>query len=73
MTIEFQILVWSTILGLVQIILAAHFASHQYGYRWAASSRDQIMPPLQGVAGRLNRALYNFLETFPFFVTAVLV
>jgi uncharacterized MAPEG superfamily protein len=31
------------------------------------------MPPLQGVAGRLNRALHNFLETFPLFVAAVLM
>ncbi len=31
------------------------------------------MPPLTGVAGRLERALRNFLETFPVFVAAVLV
>ena len=31
------------------------------------------MPPLTGVAGRLARALANFLETFPFFAALVLV
>jgi uncharacterized MAPEG superfamily protein len=31
------------------------------------------MPPLQGVGGRLQRALHNFVETFPFFAAAVLI
>ena len=31
------------------------------------------MPPLQVVAGRLQRALHNFLETFPLFAVAVLI
>ena len=30
-------------------------------------------PPLRGVAGRLDRALRNFLETFPLFAAVVLV
>src|SRR5918996_1631217 len=55
----------SVVLGIVQIIAASHAASLQRGYRWSASPRDETMPPLQGVAGRLNRALRNFLETFP--------
>jgi uncharacterized MAPEG superfamily protein len=31
------------------------------------------MPPLTGVAARLERALRNFMETFPLFAAAVLV
>jgi uncharacterized MAPEG superfamily protein len=31
------------------------------------------MPPLKGIAGRVDRAGINFLETFPIFATAVLV
>lgn len=31
------------------------------------------MPPLTGVGSRLERALRNFLETFPVFVAAVLL
>jgi uncharacterized MAPEG superfamily protein len=31
------------------------------------------VPPLTGIAGRLERALGNFLETFPAFVAAVLL
>ena len=30
------------------------------------------MPPLKGVAGRVDRALINFSETFPFFAVLVL-
>jgi uncharacterized MAPEG superfamily protein len=31
------------------------------------------MPPLTGVAARLERALRNFMETFPLFAAAVLI
>ena len=62
----------SVMLGIVQILAASHAASLQRGYRWSASPRDETMPPLQGVAGRLNRALRNFVETFPLFAAVVL-
>ena len=61
------------VLGLVQIIAASHAASLQRGYRWTSGPRDEPTPPLRGVAGRLDRALRNFLETFPLFVAVVLV
>ncbi|WP_373420486.1 MAPEG family protein [Mesorhizobium sp. L48C026A00] len=61
----------SCVLCLVQIVVSSHAASLQRGYRWTASSRDAEVPPLTGVAGRLERALRNFLETFPVFVAAV--
>ena len=60
------------VLGLLQIIAASHAASFQRGYRWSASSRDEPVAPLIGKAGRLDRALRNFLETFPLFAAAVL-
>jgi uncharacterized MAPEG superfamily protein len=72
-TLELDVLVASAILGLVQILLQAHSASWQLGYAWAASPRDEVRPPLTGVAGRLERALRNYLETFPLFAVAVLV
>jgi uncharacterized MAPEG superfamily protein len=72
MTIELKILAWSVVLGLVQIILSAHAASLQVGYRYTATARE-ARPPLTGVAGRLERALRNFLETFPLFAAAVLL
>ncbi|TIT70422.1 MAG: hypothetical protein E5W51_01660, partial [Mesorhizobium sp.] len=55
----------------IHIVLASHSASFQRGYRWTASARDAEVPPLTGVAGRLERALRNFVETFPVFVAAV--
>lgn len=73
MTTELQILALSCVLGLAQIVLAAHTASLQRGYRWAATARDAPVPPLAGVAGRLERALRNYLETFPLFAAAVLI
>jgi uncharacterized MAPEG superfamily protein len=73
MTFELKMLAFSVILGFVQIVLASHAKSLQYGYRWTASARDQPQPPLGKVAGRLDRAAANFLETFPFFVAAVLI
>jgi uncharacterized MAPEG superfamily protein len=72
MTIEFKFLALSVVLGLLQIIAASHAASFQRGYRWSASSRDEPVAPLIGKAGRLDRALRNFLETFPLFTAAVL-
>jgi uncharacterized MAPEG superfamily protein len=72
MTLELKILAWSIVLGLVQILLSAHAASLQVGYRYTATARE-ARPPLTGVAGRLERALRNFLETFPLFAAAVLL
>jgi uncharacterized MAPEG superfamily protein len=72
MTLELKILALSVILGLIQIVLASHTASLQRGYLWTASSRDEPAPPMTGVAGRLERALDNFAETFPLFAAAVL-
>jgi uncharacterized MAPEG superfamily protein len=55
------------------LIAASHLISHQYGYRWTAGNRDEAMPPLIGMVGRVDRATTDFLETFPFFAVAVLV
>ena len=73
MTFELRILALSVVLGLVQIVLASHAASLQRGYLWTAGSRDEAVPPLTGIAGRLERALRNFVETFPLFAAAVLI
>ena len=73
MTFELKMLAISIILGFVHIVLASHAKSWQYGYRWTASARDESQPPLGRVAGRLDRAATNFLETFPFFAAAVLM
>ena len=73
MRVELQMLALSSALGLGQIVLSSQAASIRYGYRWAASARDQAMPPLSGVPARLERAFRNFMETFPLFTAAVLI
>ena len=71
MSVELRLLVWSVLLGFVHIIASSHAKSWQRGYRWTAGARDEVLPPLTGVAGRLERALSNYLETFPFFAALV--
>ena len=73
MTTELWLLVASVILGLVQLIAASHLISFQYSYRWTASSREDAVPPLRGLANRVDQATTNFLETFPFFAALVLL
>ena len=72
MTVELTLLALCVGLGFVHIVVASHSASLQRGYRWSASARDEPMEPLRGVAGRLDRALKNYLETFPLFAAVVL-
>lgn len=72
MTTELCMLLWSVVLGLVQIALAATCSVGQRGLGWAAGARDAVKPPLGGIGGRLDRARANFLETFPLFAAAVL-
>src|SRR5882724_11531169 len=73
MTIELQMLALSIVLGFVHIIAAVRAVTRQYGSKWNTGARDEAMPPLNPLAGRLTRARDNFLETFPFFVAAVLI
>ena len=60
------------IIGIVTLFWAAATARGQQNLAWAAGSRDEAMPPLTGVAARLERAFRNFMETFPFFAAALL-
>lgn len=72
MTIELQMLVWSIVLGLVHIAISATFTTLHRGISWNAGARDGEPKPLNVVAGRLDRASRNFLETFVFFAAAIL-
>jgi uncharacterized MAPEG superfamily protein len=72
MAIELYLLGATLILALVQILLAAHVRTPQYGIKWNAGPRDEAMPPLQPLAGRLQRAQANLFETLPLFIGALL-
>ncbi len=69
--LELKLLGAAVIIGLVQLMWAAGAARNQQDLKWAAGPRDTPMP-ITGVAARLNRALWNFIETFPFFAAAIL-
>jgi uncharacterized MAPEG superfamily protein len=71
MTTELRLLAASVILGLVQLIATSHLISFQRGYRWTAGSREESVPPLRGLANRVDQATTNFLETFPLFAAVV--
>jgi uncharacterized MAPEG superfamily protein len=73
MTVEFKLLAASVVLGLLHLIASSHLISWQRGYRWTASSRETDVPPLRGLANRVDQATENFLETFPFFAALVLL
>lgn len=70
---ELLVLTLAIVLGIVQILLAVGAATNARGVAWNLSSRDEVQAPLKGKAGRLDRALQNFKETFPLFLAAVVV
>jgi uncharacterized MAPEG superfamily protein len=70
--VELKLLMAAVIIGLIQIVWAA--AAGGGGERnlaWLMGPRDDAKP-VGVVAARLNRALANFLETFPLFAAALL-
>jgi uncharacterized MAPEG superfamily protein len=73
MSVEPWLLIGSIVLGLLHLIASSHLISWQRGYRWTASSRETDVPPLRGLANRVDQATENFLETFPFFAALVLL
>ncbi|WP_298270042.1 MAPEG family protein [uncultured Bradyrhizobium sp.] len=73
MTTELATLAAGIVFGIAHIIVTAHLQSWQRGYHWTASSREQSVPPLTGLAGRAERSLRNYLETFSFFAAAIVL
>lgn len=72
MTPELWILLSAALLGLVHMAAASFTFKAQVGNRYTVGPRDRNLQP-SGVAGRLQRAQRNFLETFAIFATCVLV
>jgi len=72
MAIELKIATFGALLLLVHIFAAVHLKTKQYGRDWNVGARDQALPPLNPVAGRLARAQANFQETFPIAIVALL-
>lgn len=72
-SVEMQMLFWSIVLGLVQLIVVTSLANIDRGFAYNLGPRDTAGPPVSQLTARLHRALKNFLETFPFFAVAVLM
>jgi uncharacterized MAPEG superfamily protein len=71
-TFELWTLVAATLLGLVHLSAASFSFKAQVGNAYTVGPRDEGLQPT-GVAGRLQRAQQNFLETFALFSALVLV
>lgn len=70
---EFTMLALAVVLGLFQLMIAARSGNSQRGLKWNVGARDEPPPPVGAVAGRLERASRNFMETFPFFAVVVIL
>lgn len=73
MSVEFTMLALAIVLGFIHILIAAHFVTNERGLAWNMGARDNTVPLKSNLAGRLDRALANFKETFPLFAVAVLM
>ena len=69
---ELTLLGAAVVIGLIQVVWTAVAGAKQRDPKWLAGPRDEPVLPLTGVAGRLDRALSNFKESFPLFAAAVL-
>ena len=72
MAIELRLLGYTLVLAILYIMAAAQARTKQYGTQWNMGARDEDLPPMNPVAGRLTRAQANLFETLPLFAAAVL-
>jgi len=72
MSIEMMGLFGAMVLGLVHLTAASFTFKAQVGNAYTVGPRDEDRKR-SGVAGRLDRAQSNFLETFSIFAAAVLM
>ena len=72
MAVELMILAWGMVLLLVHIFAAVQVKTQQYGTKWNMGARDESLPPLGALGGRLSRAQANFMETLPIAIVALI-
>ncbi len=70
---ETTMLLWATVLGLVQLVIATMAATRDQGLPYNLSARDLPAPPVSVMSGRLLRAFKNFKETFVLFAAAIIL
>lgn len=71
MTFELALLLWSVVLLFIQISIQAIWLTTDLGSEYNVSPRD-AQKPLGPHAARAERALANFLETWPAFIALAL-
>lgn len=69
---ELTVLALSCFVLMAHVMCAIRIKTQQYGTQWNMGARDEDLPPLNPVAGRLVRAQANFLETFPVAIVGLL-
>ena len=69
---ELNLLVWSVVLTVVQMLVAAQAAFNKVGFMGLVGNREGL-PEVIGWGGRASRAHYNMLENLVLFASLVLV
>ena len=69
---ELNLLVWSVVLTVVQMLVAAQAAFNKVGLMGLVGNREGL-PEITGWGGRAARAHYNMLENLVLFAALVLV
>jgi uncharacterized MAPEG superfamily protein len=72
-SVEIQMLCLSTVLGLLQLVIATALSVKDQGMAYSLGPRDVPGPAVTVLTGRFKRAFQNFRETFVYFAVAVLV
>ena len=72
MSLELNLLLASAVLALVYVSVQSMLYKAQVGNAATVGARDDI-PKAEKLAGRAERALRNFLETFPIFLALIVV
>lgn len=71
MSIELTLVIWSAVLAGAYLFVQSTIYRLDYGVRHAGTPRDDEREPNKWT-GRGNRALRNFLETYPVFIALAL-
>ncbi len=72
LSIELSMLLWATILYVVQIFISAGAADLHHGVAWGLGNREES-PAIPGWAGRAERAYKNMTENLLPFACLVLI
>jgi uncharacterized MAPEG superfamily protein len=72
-SVEIQMLCWSVVLGLLQLVIATALSVKDQGLAYSFGPRDVPGPAVTVLTGRFKRAFQNFRETFVYFAVAVLI